>query len=476
MTRFSDLLTLHPLCRALGRAMDITLGITLSITLGLTLRRATAVASLVALAGALPLVLGDAQAQGRVAGVRNGDYISAVVNQESVTAGEVERRMELARANFARASQRLPPEDELRKQALDSLIEERVIVTSARDSGMKVDDTELDRAVQSIAAQNRITLPVLRERLRAEGTDYGRFRANLRDQIMIERLREREVYQRIRISDEEIEQQLVEQRKAGAADSPINIAQILVTIPDGADDATVAQRRGVAMQALARVTAGEAFELVARELSEDGNREKGGEIGLRPASRLPDLFVEAVAGLKQGQWTLAPVRSGAGFHILKVLQKQDLSEPKVTQVRARHVLLRTSPQLTSEVAAQRLAEYRADIEAGKRSFEDTARQFSEDGSAAAGGDLGWAGPGVMVPEFEAAMTPLALNGISDPVVSRFGVHLIQVLERREVALDPKQLREQARSVLREQKFDQAYADWAKELRSRAYVELREPPV
>ncbi len=450
MTCFPIALTLLPLARALCGAATVA-----------------ALAALVASPHAL--------AQGRVAGVRNGDYITAVVNQESVTAGEVERRMEQARANFARASQRLPPEDELRRQALDSLIEERVIVTSARESGMKVDDGELDRAVQSIAAQNKISLPVLRERLRAEGVDYGRFRANLRDQLMIERLREREVYRRISISDEEIEQQLVEQRKASAADSAINLAQILVTVPDGADEAVVGQRRAIALQALARLKAGEKFDAVARELSEDGNREKGGEIGLRPLSRLPDLFVETTATLKQGEWTMTPVRSGAGFHVIKVLEKPDPNDPKVTQTRARHVLLRTSQQLTSEVAAKRLEEYRADIEAGRRTFEDTARQFSEDGSAAAGGDLGWAGPGVMVPEFESAMTALPLNGISEPVISRFGVHLIQVLERREVSLDPKQVREQARSVLREQKFDQAYADWAKELRSRAYVELREPP-
>ncbi len=433
-------------------------------------RRAATCGALLALVAA-PLC---ALAQGRVA-ARQGDYIAAVVNQESVTAGEVERRMEQARANFARASQRQPPEDDLRRQALDSLIEERVIVTSARESGMRVDDAELDRAVQSIAAQNRISLQVLRERLRAEGMDYGRFRANLRDQLMIERLREREVYRRIVISDEEIEQQLAEQRKASAADSPINLAQILVTVPDGADETVVGQRRAVALKALERLKAGEKFEAVALELSEDGNREKGGEIGLRPASRLPDLFVEATAPLKQGQWTLVPLRSGAGFHVIKVLEKQDPNDPKVTQTRARHVLLRTSPQLTAEVAAKRLAEYRTDIEAGRRSFEDTARQFSEDGSAAAGGDLGWSSPGVMVPEFETAMADLALNGLSEPVISRFGVHLIQVLERREVSLDPKQVREQARSVLREQKFDQAYAEWAKELRSRAYVELREPP-
>ncbi len=414
-----------------------------------------------------------AGAQDRV--VRNGDYIAAVVNQELVTAGEVERRVERAQAEAARAGVRMPPEGELRRQALDALIDERAMITTARESGMRVDDAEVDRAVQNIAQQNQITMPVLRERLVAEGIDYGRFRANLRDQIMIERLREREVYQRIKISDEDIDRLLDEQKAAANVDAPTNIAQILVTVPEAADAAAEASRRARAEAALARVRGGEAFDAVAREVSEDGNRAKGGEIGLRPASRLPDAFVEATRALKPGEIATQLLRTGAGFHVLKLIERQDSPLGRVTQTRARHVLLRTSPQLTEEVAVRRLAEYRRQIEAGSKPFEEIARQFSEDGSAAAGGDLGWAAPGVMVPEFEAAMNALPLGGLSAPVVSRFGVHLIQVLERREVTLENKQLREQARNMLREQRFEQAFLDWTKELRARAYVELRAPP-
>jgi peptidyl-prolyl cis-trans isomerase SurA len=414
-----------------------------------------------------------AAAQSRT-GPRNGDYIAVIVNQELVTAGEVERRLERAAAEAGRGA-KLPPEPELRKMALDALIDERVMITSARDSGMKIDEPEIDRAVQSIAAQNQITLPVLRERLRAEGTDYARFRANVRDQIMIERLREREVYQRIKISDEDIDRLIEQQREAAKVDADTNIAQILVSVPEGADAATVAARRAVAELALARVNKGEPFEAVAKEISEDSNRATGGVIGMRPASRLPDLFVEATKALKPGEVAPQLLRSGAGFHVLKLIERQEAPLGRVTQTRARHVLLRTSPQLSAEVAAQRLSEYRKQIESGRKSFEDIARQFSEDGTAAGGGDLGWFGPGVMVPEFEAAAAELQINGLSAPVVSRFGVHLIQVLERRDVALEPKQLREQARNVLREQRFEQAYADWTKELRSRAYVEYREPP-
>jgi peptidyl-prolyl cis-trans isomerase SurA len=406
---------------------------------------------------------------------RNGDYIVAIVNQELVTAGEVDGRVQRVLAEVARSGARPPAEAQLRKEVLDVLIDERVIIGYARESGVRVEEPEIDRAVQSVAAQNQLTPEQLRERLAAEGTDFARFRTSLRDQMMIERVREREVYGRIRVSDEDVEKYLQAQRQALAADANINLAQILVTVPEGADDATVAARKARIDAALARVKAGEDFAAVAREVSEDGNRDKGGEIGPRAPSRLPDLFVEATRGLAQGELTPQPVRSGAGFHVLKVLQKADPNGATVTQTRARHILLRASAQAKAEVSARRLAEFKRQIDSGTKTFEELARQFSEDGSAPSGGELGWSGPGTMVPEFEDAMNKLPIGGVSPPVVSRFGVHLIQVLERRQVAQDLKQAREQARGVLREQRFEGAYNDWAKDLRNKAYLELREPP-
>jgi peptidyl-prolyl cis-trans isomerase SurA len=433
--------------------------------------RVTAAAAVLAICFALP-----AHAQVRPA-VRNGDYIVAVINQELVTAGEVERRIEREQQEAARrpASQR-PSADALRRQALEALIEERVIVTHARESGLRIDEADLDRAVQSIALQNQLTLDQLRERLRQDGIDYARFRANLRDQMLVERVREREVYQRIRITDLEVDRFVDQQRAAAQADAELNIAQILVAVPEGASAAEREARRARAQQALDRVRAGEAFATVAREMSDDANRERGGEIGLRPASRLPDLFVDAVRPLAAGEVAPALVTSGAGFHVLKLIEKREGAALRVAQTRARHILLRTSPQLSTEAASRRLDELRRQIQAGSRAFDDAARQVSDDGSAANGGDLGWAGPGQFVPEFEDAMNRLPVGGISAPVVSRFGVHLIQVLERREVALETKQLREQARAQLREQKFDEAYAEWVRDLRARAYVEMREPPL
>lgn len=406
---------------------------------------------------------------------RSADYIVAIVNNELVTQVEVDQRLARVRADAQRNNTRLPSDDEVRRQVLNALIEERVIVTYARDGGMRVDEPELDRAVANVASANKLTVPQLRERLAAEGMDYTRFRANLRDQMLAERVREREVVSRIKVSDAEIDNLLAARQTRTAAASELNIAQILVTVPENASAEVVAERRERVLAALKRVRGGEPFELVAKAVSEDANKDKGGEIGAKPADRLPDLFVEAVKPLSVGAVTTEPLRSGAGFHILKLLSRADTAQASVTQTRARHILLRPSAALTPEAAQRRLAEFRDQILSGQRKFEDLARQYSEDGSAPSGGELGWASPGSFVPEFEETMNRLPPGGVSTPITSRFGVHLIQVMERRQVAVDPKELREQARNMLREQKFEPAYLEWVSELRARAYVEMREPP-
>lgn len=434
--------------------------------------RAAAVATALLLGAAAVDALAQSAAE---RSLRIGDYIVAVVNSELVTANEVEQRSGRIRAEARRSGARLPPTDALRKEVVDALIDERVLVTHARDSGMKVDEVELDRAVSSVAANNRVTLRELRQRLAADGIEFARFRNSLKDQILVERIREREVQQRIRITDAEIDKFIEQQRGSAEASAELNLAQILVTVPEGASDAVLAERRARVDAALARVQGGADFAAVAREVSEDGNRANGGVIGLRPASRLPDLFVEATKSLKTGDVTAQPVRSGAGFHIIKVVERRDGQSYRVAQTRARHILLRTSAQASAQDAARRLDDLKRQIEGGQRRFEDVAREVSEDGSAPNGGDLGWSSPGGFVPEFEEAMNRLAPGAVSAPVVSRFGVHLIQVIERRQVELSDKEVREQARAALREQRFESAYQDWAKDLRNRAYIEMREPP-
>lgn len=403
------------------------------------------------------------------------DYIVAVVNQELVTNGELQARIARIREEAARSNTPLPPPAELRKQVLDVLIDERVLVTNAREIGSKIDEAELDRAVANVAVQNQMTLPQLRARLQQQGLAYSTFRNNVKDQMLVERVREHEVNERIKITDADIDA-LIAQRRAASGNVPqLNIQQILIPVPDGASVAQVLERKAVADAAFARVKAGEDFGTVARQVSEDGNKAEGGVIGMRPADRLPDVFVDAVKTLKPGEVSPTLLRSGAGFHVLKLVARQEPSAFTITQTHARHILLRVSDQLSAEAASRRLEGFKQDILAGRKSFDQLARENSEDASASAGGDLGWASPGAFVPEFEEVMNKLPINGISEPLVSRFGVHLIQVMERREMTLDRKQQREQARNVLREQKFESAYLDWVRDLRGRAYVELREAP-
>ena len=405
------------------------------------------------------------------------DYIVAVVNQELVTNAELQQRIARISEGAVREKTPLPPPDELRKQVLDVLINERVQVTNARETGQRLDESELDRAVLNVAVQNQLTLPQLRARLQQQGLAYTAFRNNLRDQMLIERVREREVNARIRIGNDEIDAALERRRTQAAGGIQLNIAQILVTVPEGASPAEVGQRQARAEAAMARVKAGESFEAVARDISEDGNKAQGGVIGMRAADRLPDLFVDFVKTLKPGEVGPTLLRSGAGFHVLRLIERTQALGAGFTvpQTRARHILLRPSAQLSQEAAGRRLAEFKLRIVSGAKTFEQMAQENSEDGSAARGGDLGWSSPGMLVPEFEDTMNALPINGISDPIVSRFGVHLIQVLERREAVLDTKQQREQMRNVLREQKFEDAYNEWIRDLRGRAYVELREPP-
>lgn len=433
-------------------------------------RTALLLAAALAVGAAGPF--GDAHAQR----VQAGDHIVAVVGQELVTANEVTRRIELVRQEARANGQQVPPDAELRRGVIDALIDERIVLGFARDYGMRVDDAELDRAVQTIATRNNLTLPQLREQLKKEGLDFNRFRGQIRDQLLVERVREREVSQRIKVSDAQVDELVAKQRGASApGEAEYNVAQIRVSVPEGADEATVASHRAKAEAALARVRGRESFAVVAKETSDDEQRDAGGEIGLRPASRLPDTFVEAVRRLRVGEVAPAVLRTGAGFHVLKLVEKREAQDTSVTNTRARHILIRPGAQASQDVVTRQMLEFKRQIESGARRFEDLAKQHSQDGSAEQGGDLGFAPPGSYVPEFEVAMNALKVGAVSNPVPTRFGIHLIQVVDRKETTVTAKQLREQARNALREQRFEQAYTEWLDELRARAYVERRDAP-
>lgn len=409
---------------------------------------------------------------------RPADFIVAVVNSEPITNHQV--NVEVQRILQQYAQQRRPQPDlrELSRQVLERLINDRAQLQLARDTGLKVDEPSVDQAEQTVARQNQLTVAEMRRRLLLEGIDPKQLRDQLRDQLMLTRLREREVEPRVRISDLEVEQYLQEQKASSSdpAKQLVNMAQLLVAVPDGVSEAEVAALQDKAQRALARARAGEDFAALVRELSDAKDRDNGGQLGLRTADRYPPLFLEATESLAVGA-IAGPVRSGAGFHLLKLIERRAAGLPPmtVTQSRARHILLLPSAKLSEAAARDKLNDFRKRIQSGQTDFAALAREHSQDGSAAQGGDLGWANPGQFVPEFEEVMNRLAPGQISEPLISRFGVHLIQLLERRTTTLGEREQREMIRSMLREKKFGEVYATWAQDVRARAYVELREAP-
>ncbi len=410
-------------------------------------------------------------------GQRQADFIVAVVNSEPITKSEVQRELRRVVQQLAQQGRPEPDRQALARDVLESLINQKAQLQLAQESGVRADDASIDQAEQAVARQNQLEVAELRRRLAQDGITLSQFRGQLRDQLMLTRLRERDVDARVRVSDLEVDQYLHQQQtNKDAPTQEINLAQILVAVPEAASPLQITALQARAQRALARASAGEDFVALVREFSDAPDLANGGEMGLRKADRYPALFLEATQALGVGNVS-ALVRSGAGFHILKVLEKNSASLPSmtVTQSRARHILLRASPQLSEKAARDQLNDFRKRIVAGQADFATLAREHSQDGSAAEGGDLGWASPGMFVPEFEAVMNRLAPGQISDPLVSRFGIHLIQLTERRNTTLSPQEQRDTVRAILREKKLDEAYATWLQDLRGRAYVEFREPP-
>lgn len=427
---------------------------------------------------AVPAMAQSLRLPGQAAnGPRPADFIVAVVNSEPITNNEVRARMARFAQQLAQQGAPVPPAAQLAREVVERLISEKAQLQLAREAGLRVDDALVDQAEQNIARQNQIDVAELRRRMRADGMDPARFRDELRNQLLLQRLRDRELESRVKVTELDVDQFLREQQGGGDLSlMELNLAHILAAVPENASEAQVAQARAKAERALQRARAGEDFAKLAGELSDaPGAAATGGQVGLRTADRYPPLFVEAVRQLPQGG-VADIVRSGAGFHVVKVVEKRSgsLAAP-VTQTHARHILLRPSAQLTQQQAIARLAEFKQRIQAGRADFAQLAREHSQDASAAKGGDLGWANPGLFVPEFEETLESLKPGQIADPIITRFGVHLVQVLERRQNTLSQRDQREVARNMLRERKLDEAYAQWAQEVRGRAYVEFREPP-
>jgi peptidyl-prolyl cis-trans isomerase SurA len=407
---------------------------------------------------------------------RASDYIVAIVNTEPITNQQVRQEMQRIGQQLTQQQVPVPSPGVLAQQALERLIIERSQIQFALESGIKIEDFALDDAEKAVARQNQVELEEMHRRLSAEGISRSQFRKSLRDQMLLSRVRDREIGQRVKVSELDIDQYLLEQKRdAGGALAEVNIAHILLELPEGASAAQVASTRAQAEQLMTRVRAGEDFAALARTVSKAPDAAEGGMFGMRPLDRYPQLFTDAVRMLEPGAMTI--VRSGAGLHVLRLIDKRYAGAPmtSVVQTRVSHILLRPTAAMSEQAAIARLEDFRQRIQTGQASFESLAKEYSQDGSAEQGGDLGWSTPGRFVPEFEAAVNGLKPGEIAPPLVSRFGVHLIRLTDRKITELAPREQREAIRAMLREKKLDEAYISWSSELRARAYVDLRDPP-
>ena len=406
---------------------------------------------------------------------QQADFIVALVNSEPITHAELTQQIKQVTEQQTQQRIALPPPAELRSAVLERMIGERAQLQLARETGIRIDTGAIDQAERNVAAQNQMDISQLHKSLQIKGTTVAAFRDQLRDQLMLTRLHEREVDSRLRITDTEVDRALAE-RQATNTDplaQDINLAQLLIALPEKPTQAQINLAQTQAQQLRARVVAGEKFETLVQEFSA-AERKNGGQLGLRRADRYPASFVAATQALGVGAVSEL-VRSDAGFHLLKVIDRRaGALVETVVQTHARHILLRTTDKLNASQASARLADVRQRIMTGATSFEAAARDVSQDGSASQGGDLGWSVPGMFVPEFDAVLDRLKDREISQPVVSRFGVHLIQLIERRRVELSLAQQREQMRNTLKATRAEEAYATWARDVRARAFVEIREP--
>jgi peptidyl-prolyl cis-trans isomerase SurA len=405
------------------------------------------------------------------------DRVVAVVNTDVITMLELETRRLSVERQLRQRRIAVPPEDELRKQVLERLISDRALSQAARDAGLRVDDAQLDRAVARLAEENRATPAQLRAQLERDGVSFTRFREEIREEMLISRLREREVDAKLVISEADVDAFLAEQRESGTVAPEYDISQILLRIPEGANPEQIERQRLRGEEILRQLQRGGDFARLSAAFSDAPEAMSAGALGWRSAERLPQMFVEVAAKLKPGE--VAPLlRSPNGFHVLRLNASRagtdvGMSGTPVQQTRVRHILMRPTEATPQADVLRRLRDIRERLIGKSAEFADMARQYSADGTATRGGELGWIYPGDTVPGFERAIDQLKPGEISEPVRTEFGFHLIEVLERRTDVASPERQRQTARQALRERRIEEQTQDWLRQVRDRTYVEYRD---
>lgn len=399
------------------------------------------------------------------------DRIVAVVDQVVITENELADRIKIVTAQLEKQGTQLPPQNVLEKQILERLINDRLQINYANQTGIRVDDAQLDKTIERIAEQNKMGVDEFKQALAGEGINYRKFREDIRNEILLARLREREVDNRINVTEAEVDNFLTTQSSRNDAQDEFEVSHILVRAPEEGAPEELQKLKAKAEQALKQLQGGADFAQISAAFSDAPNALEGGALGWKTSTQLPALFTDALKPLQKGQLS-AILRSPNGFHILKLTDRRGGSSPLVVeQTHARHILIKLNEVVSESEGKSRMDNLHERLVNGGN-FAEMARQYSEDGSAANGGDLGWVNPGDTVPQFEKAMNALQPGEISQPVRSPFGWHIIQVTERRKQDMSKEAARLKARQEIRSRKSDEAYQDWVRELRDRAYVELR----
>jgi peptidyl-prolyl cis-trans isomerase SurA len=405
------------------------------------------------------------------------DAILVVVNNEVITRKDLIDRILTVESRMTAQGLALPPRNQMQAQVLERMIVERAQIQQAKEDGIKVDDAMLDKAMERVAEQNKLSLAEFRVQLERQGMAFPAFREQIRNEIMMQRVREREVDTKVQVSDSEIDNYMAAEASAGPQAQEVNVAQILIRVPDNPSPEVLAQRRKRAEEVYQQIRTGGDFAKIAASYSDAGDAMTGGDLGWRTPDRLPQLFADAVANLKPGE--LAPImRSGNGFHVLRLVDRRTVAgsgAPAVAptvQTHARHILIKVTQVVTATEARRKLVELKQRLDNKAATFEELAKLYSNDLSASKGGDLGWIYPGDTVPEFERAMNDLQVGQVSEPIESPFGFHLIQVLERKTDDVSKDRQRAAARNAIRERKTEEATEEWLRQLRDRAYVEYR----
>jgi peptidyl-prolyl cis-trans isomerase SurA len=405
------------------------------------------------------------------------DSIAVVVNDEVITRNEIAARLKSIEQRMKAQNANMPDPADLQRQVTERMIVERAQLQLAKEMGVRIDDTQLDRAIARVAEAQKMSVQELRNAMEKEGTPFAAFREEIRNEMAMSRLREHEVDAKIQISDAEVDTFLAAEQAAAADQVEMNISQIMVRIPENASPEQIAARKARADEVMRQLRTGADFAKIAVTYSDASDALKGGEIGWRNPERLPPVFAEALLKLKPGQSTPV-IKSSTGFHILKLVDKRSAAQSPeknvVQQQHVRHILLKPSPTLTAVEAKRKLTELKERLDNKAATFEELARLFSQDTqSAAKGGDLGWLFPGDIVPEFENVVNAMKPGEVSGVVETPFGLHLIQLVERKADDQTKERQRNTARQALREQKVAEATEDWARQVRDRAYVEFRD---